>query len=134
MGTLERVRPELEDPTAPVFGGLGGRAIAARIRGTARAAGLDGDFSGHSPRIGMARDPRRVGRQHHRTDAGAPSACRPATPAASWRTGTQSPVTTAPPEATAPGVAALRARSTRPCCKLETFLADEAGAPWPATA
>ena len=53
---LERIRPESPDPEGPVFGGLGGRAIADRIRKAARAAGLDGDFSGHSPRIGMARD------------------------------------------------------------------------------
>ena len=39
-----------------MFGGLGGRAIADRIRKAARAASLEGDFSGHSPRIGTARD------------------------------------------------------------------------------
>lgn len=30
--------------------------IAGRLRAAARAAGLDGNFSGHSPRIGMAQD------------------------------------------------------------------------------
>jgi len=53
---LERIRPESPAPKSPVFGGLGGRAIADRIRKAARAAGLEGEFSGHSPRIGMARD------------------------------------------------------------------------------
>ena len=56
MAALERIRPESAPPTDPVFGGLGGRAIADRIRRAAQAAGLEGDFSGHSPRIGMARD------------------------------------------------------------------------------
>ncbi|MXY79957.1 MAG: tyrosine-type recombinase/integrase [Chloroflexi bacterium] len=53
---LERIRPESPAPESLVFGGLSGRAIADRIRKAARAAGLEGDFSGHSPRIGMARD------------------------------------------------------------------------------
>ncbi len=53
---LQRIRPELAAPDDPVFGGLGDRAISDRIRKAARAAGLDGDFSGHSPRVGMARD------------------------------------------------------------------------------
>lgn len=53
---LERIRPESPAPESPLFGGLGERAIADRIRKAARAAGLEGDFSGHSPRIGMARD------------------------------------------------------------------------------
>ncbi len=53
---LERIRPESPAPDSPLFGGLGERAIADRIRRAARAAGLEGDFSGHSPRIGMARD------------------------------------------------------------------------------
>ena len=53
---LERIRPEAPAPESPVFGGLGGRAIADRIRKAAHAAGLEGDYSGHSPRIGMARD------------------------------------------------------------------------------
>ncbi|MCY4509112.1 MAG: tyrosine-type recombinase/integrase, partial [Acidobacteria bacterium] len=53
---LERIRPESPAPESPVFGGLAGRAISDRIRKAALAAGLEGDFSGHSPRIGMARD------------------------------------------------------------------------------
>ena len=56
MAALDRIRPEPAAPTNPVFGGLSGRAIADRIRRAARVAGLEGDFSGHSPRIGMARD------------------------------------------------------------------------------
>ena len=56
MAALERVRPESAALANPLFGGLGGRAIADRIRRAARAAGREGDFSGHSPRIGMARD------------------------------------------------------------------------------
>ena len=53
---LERIRPESPAPESPVFGGLSGRAISDRICKAARAASLEGDFSGHSPRIGMARD------------------------------------------------------------------------------
>ena len=53
---LDRIRPEPLAPESTVFGGLSGRAIANRIRKAARAAGLEGDSSGHSPRIGMARD------------------------------------------------------------------------------
>ena len=56
MAALDRIRPEPAAPANPVFGGLRGRAIADRIRRAARVAGLEGHFSGHSPRIGMARD------------------------------------------------------------------------------
>ena len=41
---------------AQVFGLRSGRAVSNRIAAAARAAGLMGRFSGHSPRIGMARD------------------------------------------------------------------------------
>ncbi len=41
---------------APVFGLRSGRAVSNRIARAARAAGLVGPYSGHSPRIGMARD------------------------------------------------------------------------------
>ena len=41
---------------APVFGLRSGRAVSNRIAAAAKAAGLIGRFSGHSPRIGMARD------------------------------------------------------------------------------
>ena len=43
-------------PKAPVFGLRSGRAVSNRIAAAAKAAGLTGRFSGHSPRIGMARD------------------------------------------------------------------------------
>ena len=43
-------------PGAPVFGLYTGKAVSKRIAKAARAAGLTGRFSGHSPRIGMARD------------------------------------------------------------------------------
>ena len=39
-----------------VFGLRSGRAVSNRIAAAARAAGLTGRFSGHSPRVGMARD------------------------------------------------------------------------------
>ena len=40
---------------AKVFG-VTGRTLARRISAAARAAGLPGTFSGHSGRVGMARD------------------------------------------------------------------------------
>ena len=43
-------------PGAPVFGLHTGKTVSKRIAKAARAAGLAGRFSGHSPRIGMARD------------------------------------------------------------------------------
>ena len=36
--------------------GLSGRSVSNRLRAAALAAGLQGEFSGHSPRVGMARD------------------------------------------------------------------------------
>lgn len=39
-----------------VFGFGSGRAVSNRIARAAKAAGLVGRFSGHSPRVGMARD------------------------------------------------------------------------------
>ena len=49
------LRPDAS-PKAPVFGLRSGRAVSNRIAAAAKAAGLMGRFSGHSPRIGMARD------------------------------------------------------------------------------
>lgn len=43
-------------PEARVFGLRSGRAVSNRIALAAKAAGLVGRFSGHSPRVGMARD------------------------------------------------------------------------------
>ena len=57
---LNAIRPTDEDPAAiasrSVFGLKSGRAVANRIQAAARAAGLKGDFRGHSPRVGMAQD------------------------------------------------------------------------------
>ena len=56
---LKAIRPTRgsRDGTARrVFGLRSGRSISNRIRAAAKAAGLEGDFSGHSPRIGMAQD------------------------------------------------------------------------------
>ena len=44
-----------------VFGLKSGRAVSNRIAAAAKAAKLDGRFSGHSPRIGMAVDLVRAG-------------------------------------------------------------------------
>lgn len=54
MEALDLIRQEAP-PEASVFG-LSSRQIARRIRAAALAAGLDGRFSGHSCRVGMARD------------------------------------------------------------------------------
>ena len=48
-------RPDAS-PKARVFGLRSGRAVSNRIAAAAKAAGLMGRFSGHSPRIGMACD------------------------------------------------------------------------------
>lgn len=57
---LKAIRPDDEDDAAiggrSVFGLKTGESVARRIRAAARAAGLEGDFRGHSPRIGMAQD------------------------------------------------------------------------------
>ena len=49
------IRPEAPEPTGRVFG-VSGRTLARRIAAAAKAAGLHGAFSGHSGRVGMARD------------------------------------------------------------------------------
>ena len=53
---LRRIRGT--DPDAPgrVFGLRSGRSVARRLAAMAKAAGLEGAFSGHSARVGMARD------------------------------------------------------------------------------
>ena len=53
---LRRVRPAHVEPAARVFGFTCGRSIARRLARMATAAGLSGAFSGHSGRVGMARD------------------------------------------------------------------------------
>ncbi len=54
MTALAAIRQDAPDD-ARVFG-LSGSQIARRIQAAAAAAGLDGRFSGHSCRVGMARD------------------------------------------------------------------------------
>ena len=57
---LQAILPANEDPAAiaarSVFGLKSGRSVANRIKAAAKAAGLKGEFSGHSPRVGMAQD------------------------------------------------------------------------------
>lgn len=53
---LKAIQPEESDPEGRVFGLTSGRAISMRIAAAAKAAGLEGRFSGHSPRVGMAKD------------------------------------------------------------------------------
>lgn len=53
---LKAIRAEDADQIDRVFGLRSGRAISMRIAAAAKAAGLEGHFSGHSPRVGMARD------------------------------------------------------------------------------
>ena len=55
MDALSHVRPGIRDPGQSVFG-LSPRQINRRIAAAARAAGFQGDFAGHSPRVGMAID------------------------------------------------------------------------------
>ena len=55
---LRRLRElHRKDPdAAPVFRLTSGRAVSNRIGRAAKAARLEGRYSGHSPRVGMARD------------------------------------------------------------------------------
>ena len=55
MRSLDAVRPEDHGPEAPVFN-LSPDQIGRRIRAAAEAAGLKGEFNGHSPKVGMAQD------------------------------------------------------------------------------
>ena len=57
---LRRIRPDAPGPGERVFA-MTGETISNRIRAAALAAGLEGEFSGHSPRVGMARDLAAVG-------------------------------------------------------------------------
>lgn len=54
LEALEAIRQDA-DAAAPVFG-LSASQIARRIKAACEAAGLEGRYSGHSARIGMARD------------------------------------------------------------------------------
>ena len=59
---LREIRPrEAFSGRSRVFGLKSGRAVSNRIAAAAKAARLDGRFSGHSPRIGMAVDLVRAG-------------------------------------------------------------------------
>ena len=53
---LRLIRPAPVEDAARVFGFKSGRTIARRLARMATAAGLSGAFSGHSGRVGMARD------------------------------------------------------------------------------
>ena len=53
---LKAIRPAEPEPDARVFGMRAGHTASIRIRKAAEAAGLEGHFSGHSPRVGMATD------------------------------------------------------------------------------
>ena len=55
MSDLELIRPGFHQDRDTVFR-MGARQLSVRIRDAAKAAGLGGGFSGHSPRIGMAID------------------------------------------------------------------------------
>lgn len=50
---LAAIRPDDAQPSDRVFG-LDGRTIARRLAAAAKAAGLEGDYSGHSGRVGLA--------------------------------------------------------------------------------
>ena len=54
--SLRLIRPARVEAAARVFGLACGRSIARRLARMATAAGLSGAFSGHSGRVGMARD------------------------------------------------------------------------------
>ena len=54
---LQAIRPrDAFTGARPVFGIRSGRSVSNRIRAAAKAARLDGNYSGHSPRVGMAVD------------------------------------------------------------------------------
>lgn len=52
---LAEIKPSKPEPSDRVFR-ISGSQVSRRIAAAARAAGLCGSFSGHSPRIGMAQD------------------------------------------------------------------------------
>ncbi len=53
---LRAIRPEESEPDQRVFGLKSRPSITNRIRAAATAAGLEGTFTSHSPRVGMATD------------------------------------------------------------------------------
>ena len=54
MAALDAIRRDDEDGEELVFGGLGAVQLSRRIAAAAAHAGLEGDYSGHSGRVGMA--------------------------------------------------------------------------------
>jgi len=55
VDALSQLRPAVATPQKGIFG-LSFRQINRRIAAAARAAGVQGDFAGHSPWVGMAID------------------------------------------------------------------------------
>lgn len=55
MEALSHLTPAVATPEKSIFG-LSSRQINRRIAAAARAAGVQGNFAGHSPRVGMAID------------------------------------------------------------------------------
>jgi len=53
---LRAIRPKESEPDQRVFGLKSRPSITNRIRAAAKAAGLEGTFTSHSPRVGMATD------------------------------------------------------------------------------
>ena len=54
MAALDAIRPDNGDGKELVFSGLGAAQISRRIAASATHAGLEGTYSGHSGRVGMA--------------------------------------------------------------------------------
>lgn len=55
------IRPKDPDPDSLVLGGINGQTIGRRFAATCRAAGLEGDYTGHSGRVGLAQELTRRG-------------------------------------------------------------------------
>ena len=54
MAVLDTIRPDNGNGEEELFGGLGAAQISRRIAAAAAHAGLEGTYSGHSGRVGMA--------------------------------------------------------------------------------
>ena len=84
---LRAIHSPAASPHARVYGLRSGWAVSNRIAAATRAARLVGRFSGHSPRIGMARDLVAFRRGSHRRPGrrtlGISPDARPTTPAPS---------------------------------------------------
>ena len=64
------LRPTNAKPGWSVFGNRNGQSIGRRFAATCRAAGLDGDYTGHSGRVGLAQELTRRGNSTARYSAG----------------------------------------------------------------